>query len=149
MKTGVEPLWRIGRAHLHRQHETMLVIKGEGVVLGGEIATFPAPIGPAACKAVKHLLGAHFGTVALIFGQFGEGFFISNRTPQPRRNAGFFNLLQHCGHTGFAEIFLRKHIGGHLGPRFGNLDIFQTKHHRTIGVTDLTGRMTENKRVIR
>ena len=60
MQAGVEPLRGIGRAHLHRQHETVLVVEGLCIFLGGEMATLPAPIGPAACKAVKYLLCAHF-----------------------------------------------------------------------------------------
>ena len=57
MHAGVEPLRRVGRCHLHRQHVTHFVIIGEGVLLACEVSAFPAPIGPGAGQPVKNLLG--------------------------------------------------------------------------------------------
>ena len=54
---SVEPLWRVRCGHLRGQHVAHLVIIGAGVLLVGEIAALPAPVGPGAGKAVKHLLG--------------------------------------------------------------------------------------------
>ena len=83
MQAGIEPLRRIGRAHLHRQHETVLVIESACVVLAGEIATLPTPIGPATGQSVEDLLGAHFRAVTRILRQFGKRLFIRHRAPQP------------------------------------------------------------------
>ena len=57
MHAGVEPLRRVGRSHLHRQHVAHLVKIGEGVLLTGEITALPAPIGPGAGQSVEDLLG--------------------------------------------------------------------------------------------
>ena len=56
MQAGVEPLRRVRRHHLHRQHVAVLVEEGLRVGLGGEIAALPAPIGPGAGEPVEHLL---------------------------------------------------------------------------------------------
>ena len=57
MEAGVEPLRRVGRGDLARQHEPHFVGIGARVVLAVEIAGLPAPIGPGAGEAVEHLLG--------------------------------------------------------------------------------------------
>ena len=68
MEAGVEPLRRIGRGHLAREHEAHLVVIGARVVLAVEIAGLPAPIGPGAGEAVEHLLGRGLGAHALFLG---------------------------------------------------------------------------------
>ena len=82
MQTGVEPLRRIRRDHLAREHITLLVKEGLRVFFGFEIAALPAPIGPATGEAIKHLLGAHLGAIAFFLRQSGKSSLIGNRTPQ-------------------------------------------------------------------
>src|SRR6266849_6552277 len=65
MQPGVEPLRRIGRADLRRQHEAEFVIEGAGVLLAVEIATLPTPVGPGAGHAVELLPGGCLAAVAL------------------------------------------------------------------------------------
>ena len=48
-----------------------------------------------------------------------ERFFVGDAAPQPGRNGLFLDLLQARGHAGFAEIFLRQHVGGDLRPGSG------------------------------
>ena len=55
VQAGVEPLRAVGRAHLHGQHVAVLVEEGARVVLAGEVAALPAPVGPGAGQAVEHL----------------------------------------------------------------------------------------------
>ena len=58
VQAGVEPLRRVGRADLRRQHEAMLVVEGAGIVFAVEVAALPAPVGPGAGHALEHLAGA-------------------------------------------------------------------------------------------
>ena len=58
MQAGVEPLRRIGRADLRRQHVAMLVVEGAGVFLAVEVAALPAPVGPGAGHAMEDLAGS-------------------------------------------------------------------------------------------
>jgi hypothetical protein len=82
MQAGVEPLRRIGRAHLRRQHVAQLVEEGLGVMLAVEIAALPAPIGPGARQPVEHLLGGLFADEALFLWQKNKLFFVGHRPPQ-------------------------------------------------------------------
>ena len=58
VQPGVEPLRRVRRAHLRREHVAHLVVVGAGVGLGGEVAALPAPVGPGAGQPVEDLPGA-------------------------------------------------------------------------------------------
>ncbi len=80
---GVEPLRRIWRGHLRGKHVAHFIIIGAGIFLGGEIATFPAPIGPGAGQTVEHLLGRCLACVTLFLGQLGKCLVITDGPPQP------------------------------------------------------------------
>ena len=116
VQAGVEPLWRIRRHHLHREHVAVFVEEGARVGLGREVAALPAPIGPGAGEPVEHLLAGLLADKALGLGQRAERRVIGGRTPQPRRHGFLLDLLQAGGHAGLAEIFLRQHVGGDLRP---------------------------------
>ena len=66
MQPGVEPLRRVGRRDLERQHGEELVIEGAGIRFAVEVAGLPAPIGPGAGEAVKHLLGRALALARLV-----------------------------------------------------------------------------------
>ena len=68
VQAGVEPLRRVRRADLRRQHEAMFVVERARVVLAVEVAAFPSPVGPRTGHAVEDLPGAHLAAVA-----FGGG----------------------------------------------------------------------------
>ena len=72
VQAGVEPLRAVRRGHLHGQHVAVLVVEGAGVVLAGEVAALPAPVGPGAGQAVEHLAGVGLAAGALLLGQLGE-----------------------------------------------------------------------------
>src|SRR6202040_403209 len=57
MEPGIEPLRRIGRRHLTRQHEAQLVEEGGRIRFRVEILAFPPPIGPGAGEPVEDLAG--------------------------------------------------------------------------------------------
>ncbi len=143
VQPGVEPLRRVRRHHLLRQHVAQLVEEGAGVVFGGEIAALPAPIGPAAGEAIEHLLGRELADIALVLGQVGQRLGVGHRAPQPGRHGLFLDLLQPRGDAGFTEILLRQHVGGDLRPEFRHFDVFQAKNHRAVGVADLGCRQSE------
>ena len=83
VQAGVEPLRRVRRHHLPRQHVAKLIMEGAGVVLAGEVAALPAPIGPAAGQTVEHLLGGMLAAEPLGLGQGGERLGVRYRAPQP------------------------------------------------------------------
>ena len=139
MQAGIEPLWRVWRDHLAGEHVTLLVEEGLCIVFRLEIAALPAPIGPAAGKAIENLLGAHLGAETLVLGQFGEFGFIRHRAPQEGRNVVFLNLLQMLRHAGLAEIFLRQNVGCHLAERFWHIDVFKAENDRAVRIADFAG----------
>ena len=94
VKTGVEPLRRVGSADLGGQHISRFVVIGAGVLLGIEIAAFPAPIGPGAGHAVEYLPRAGFAAHALVLGQLGEAGDVGDAPPQPTGNVIFLEFFQ-------------------------------------------------------
>src|SRR5688500_7297776 len=60
VEAGVEPLRRVRRRLLRGEHEAELVEKGARVLLRGEVAALPAPIGPGSGEAVEHLARGDF-----------------------------------------------------------------------------------------
>ncbi len=137
MQPGVEPLRRVRRHHLLGEHVAQLVEEGLGIVLAGEIAALPAPIGPAARKAVEHLPGRELADIALVLGQVGERGGVGHRAPQPGRNGLLLDLLQARGDAGFTEILLRQHVGGDLRPELRHFHVFQAEYHRPVRIADL------------
>src|SRR5947209_8401164 len=92
VKPGVEPLRRVRRADLAGEHQPDLVVKGRRVLLGVEIAAFPAPIGPGPRHAIEDLAGARFTAVTGALGQRRESrppafAGVGGAPPQPGRKA--------------------------------------------------------------
>ena len=142
VQAGVEPLWRVGRAFLRRQHVAEFVIEGAGVGLGVEIAAFPAPIGPGACHTVEHLLGGFLaGCFLAVLGRL--------TAPEEFRHAFLRNRLEGFGDARLAEVFLRQHIAGHLAPAFRHLDVGLGEHDRAVGVPDFAGGVAERDAFVR
>ena len=148
VQAGVEPLRRVRRDALGREHETELVMEGRGILLGGEIAALPAPVGPAAGEAVEDLLRRDLGAVAFAFGQLGESGLVGDRTPEEGGNVVLLELFQARRHAGLAEILLREHVAGDLRPGLGNLDAFQPEDDGAVRVLDLADGRSERDRGI-
>ena len=148
VQAGVEPLRRIGRGDLARQHEAHFVVIGARVVFAVEIAALPAPIGPGAGEPVEHLPRRGLGDIALGRRQRLERGLVGNGAPQERGNVVLLDALQPRGHAGFAEIFLCQHVGRDLAPAGGNLDPVSQEHHRSVGIADLAlGRFKRDRRI--
>ena len=64
VQARVEPLRRIGRAHLVGQHVGEFFVEGLGVLRGIEVVVGLAPVPPAARQAVEHLPGVLLPAVA-------------------------------------------------------------------------------------
>ena len=136
VQPGVEPLRRIGRGHLMRQHVHHLVVKRTRIIDTVEIAVFPAPVRPGSSKAMEHLPGIVFVRVALLGGKLRQRFLIRHRTLQPFGNALFGHFARFYRHTGFAEIFLRNDVRGHLRPERRHLHIVHLEDNRAVRVAD-------------
>src|SRR5262245_53912348 len=76
VQAGVEPLRRVGRANLRRQHVAMLVVEGAGIRLAVEVAALPAPVGPGTGHAMEDLAGAALAAKALGLGQRRQGMLV-------------------------------------------------------------------------
>ncbi len=143
VKAGVEPLRRVRRRLLRRQHEAQLVAEGAGVVLGIEVAALPAPVRPGAGQPVEHLLGAALAAASLRLGQRRERLLVGGAAPQPGRHAVFADGDEARRHAGLAEVLLRQHIARDLRPRRRDLDVLLTEHHRAVRIADLAARDAE------
>ena len=69
VQAGVEPLRRVGRRLLRREHVAELVEEGAASSSRVEIAALPAPIGPGAGEPVEDLAGVVLGDGALASGR--------------------------------------------------------------------------------
>ena len=137
MQPRVEPLRRVGRANLRRQHEAELVIEGAGVLLAVEIATLPAPVGPGAGHPVEHLPGAGLAAVALVGRQRRQGLLVGRGAPQPFRHVTFGDLDQMARYAGATEILLGEHIGRDLRPLGRHVDVGLAEDDRAVRIADL------------
>ena len=149
VEAGVEPLRRIWRGHLAREHEAHLVVIGARVLFGIEIAGLPAPIGPGAGESVEHLLRRSLRAHALFLRQRTQRGLIGDGAPQERGHALLLDAPHARGHARFAEIFLRQHVGRDLAPGGGDLDALKREHDRPVGIADLALGGGEGNEVIR
>jgi hypothetical protein len=149
VEAGVEPLRRVRRAHLARQHQPQFVEEGAGIVLAVEIAALPRPVGPGAGEPVEALLGAGLAAAALGLGQQRQRGFVSGAAPQPGRHAFFLDSRDKRRHTGLAEIFLGEDVAGHLAPLGRHLDSLGGEHDRSVGVADLARGAAEGDGFVR
>ena len=136
VQTGVEPLRRVRRGHLARQHVAHLIEVGLRVVFAVEVAALPCPVGPGAGQTVEHLTRVGLTDVALFFRQLGQCLFVCNRPPQERRYAGLFDALQARGHARLPEVFLRQNIAGHLAEILRHPDVGRREDQRPVRVSD-------------
>ena len=107
-------------------------MKGIGIFLSLEITEVLPPGGPTACEPFKHLSGVTFSS------QLRLAVRPDNRIP----------LLISLRHSGFPEIFLGENIDRELRPGLGNVDVFQLKHCRSVGITNFRRTFHERLAVI-
>jgi hypothetical protein len=136
VEAGVEPLRRVRRAHLARQHQPQFIEEGAGVLFSIEIAPLPRPIGPGAGEPVEALLGAGLADRALALRQHGQSGLVGGAAPQPGRHALFLDGGDPRRHPGLAQIFLGEDVAGDLTPLGRDLDSLGGEYDRSVGVAD-------------
>src|SRR5690606_15112065 len=94
VQAGVEPLRRVRRDALGREHVRELVTEGEGVFFGVEVTALPAPVGPGAGETVEDLTRIGLRAITLVLGKLGERLLIGHRTPEERRDVVLLDLPQ-------------------------------------------------------
>ena len=139
MQPGVEPLRRVGRRDLERQHGEELVIEGAGIRFAVEVAGLPAPVGPGAGEAMEHLLGRALALARLVVCRVGAlfGLRVRRTPPQPFRHVRLGHRLALRCDAGFAEVLLGKDIAGDLRPAGRDLHVLLREHRRAVGIADL------------
>src|SRR5580765_1099542 len=118
MKSRVKPLGRIGCGHLMREYVTELIMEGIGIFRSFEIAEVLPPGSPTTGESFKHL----------------SGITLSPRLRLTVWSNSRISLLIPLRHLSFPEIFLGENIDCELGPGLGNIDVFQLKHGRSVGI---------------
>ena len=145
VQARVEPLRRIRRGHLARQHEAQFVMEGAGVFLGVEILALPAPVGPRAGEAVEHVGGGLLRAVAGFLGQGFQRVRVGDRAPQERGDVVLLDLLEDGGDAGLAEIFLRENVAGDLTPVGRDVDAVLREHDGAVGVANFALGLAERE----
>ncbi len=131
VQASVEPLRAIGSGHLAGEHEAAFIEESLRVGFAGEIAAFPAPVGPAAGQAAKNLACVGF----LAERRIGGGF----AALEPARHARFGDVVHLLGHASLAEVFLGQDIGRHLRPVLGDQHILHLENDGSVRVYDARG----------
>ena len=123
VQARVEPLRRVGRGHLRREHVAELVVEGPGVGGPVEVTVALAPVRPRAGEPVKDLPGVPLAA------QHGPALLVEERLA----------VGADLRHPGLAEVLLREDVGRDRGPRGGHRDAVLTEDRRAIRVLDLRG----------
>ncbi len=143
VEAGVEPLRRVRRDLLGRQHVADLVEEGASVVLGVEVAALPAPVGPGAGEAVEHVARIRLADRALRLGKHGDGFLVRHRAAKPGRDGGVVDGLAARRNTGLPEIFLGDDVGRDLAPGGGHHHVVEPEDRGPVRVADFGDRVAE------
>jgi hypothetical protein len=134
---------------LHGEHVAVLVEEGARVVLAGEIAALPAPIGPRPRHPVEHLARVGLPAGALLHGPLGECPLVRHRAPQPGGDLRLLDALEACRHAGLAEVFLGEDVGSHRAPVFGDREVLALEDDRAVRILDLGGGVAEGDLLVR
>jgi hypothetical protein len=127
----------------------VLVEEGAGIILAGEVAALPAPIGPRAGQPVEHLAGIGLAGEAGLLGQFRERTLIGGRAPQPGRDLGFSRRFRRAGTPALRKVLLRQDVGCDLAPVLGDREVLQAEHDRAIRILDLGRGAAERDLLVR
>ena len=87
VQAGVEPLRRVRRGRLQREHRLQLVVERARVLLGVEVPVPLAPVGPAAREPAEDLARVGLAAVLLVGRQHGERLRVGLGAAQPRGHA--------------------------------------------------------------
>ncbi len=128
MKAGIEPLGRIWRCHLMRQHVAHFIVERLSIVRRLEIPIRLAPMGPASSHAFEDLTGISLTT------QHRLAIWTDGRLP----------ILIALRNSGLPKVLLGQYINGQLRPCLRNVDIFELEDSGSVGIANL--RRTLHKR---
>ncbi len=127
VQTGVEPLRRVRRSILRRQHVAELVVERFRILIAAKVPVLFAPVRPAAGETIEDLarvsLRPCYGVAAL----------------RHLRVAVVVELR----HSRLAEVLLDQHVDRHLRPVLGCLDTVHRKDEAPVGVSNLRGSIYE------
>jgi hypothetical protein len=147
VEARVEPLRRIGRAHLAAHHVAHVVEEGAGVRLGVEVTALPPPIGPRAREPVEELGRLGLAPARLFVGAVVV--LIGSGAPQPGGDVLLADGPELLGHAGLAEILLGQDVTGDLRPPGGHLDVIELEDERPVRVADFARGFAELDRLVR
>src|SRR5262249_5382474 len=102
----------------------------------GEVAAFPAPVGPATGETPEDLPRIDFMPVNRIARR-------GTRALQPGRDALFRHALQLARHTRLAEVLLRQDVHGDLRPRFRRQNVLHLEDGGAVRIDDARGARRE------
>ena len=137
VQPGVEPLRRVRRRHLHRQHVDELVEEGAGVLLGVEIAALPAPIGPGAGEPLEHLLRRLLADAALLLGQRRSAASSGTERHSQDGTVSSSTFFSRAGTPALRKYFCASTSAATCDQDVGHLDVVGAEHHRAVGIADL------------
>ena len=139
VEPGVEPLRRVRRAHLPRQH-VAISSESAGILLGVEIAAFPAPIGPGAGEPVEHLAGIGLAAGSLlVLGKRSKRLSIGLPAPQPCRHIFLSTGLSRAGTPALRKYFWAR-MSQATWLHSAGTSIPSAEDDRAVGVADLAER---------
>ena len=128
VQARVEPLRRVGGAHLAGQHVAHLVEQGPGVGVGVEVPALPAPVGPTCRPGGRRRSWRWFRrSPASSSGQRGERRFVGDLAPTERRDVVLLDRFQTRRDAGLAEVLLGDDVAGDLRPVLGDLEASRWK----------------------
>ena len=128
MKTCIEPLGRIRRGHLVRQHAAHLIVKRLGIFRGLEIPIGLAPMGPTPGHSLEDLTGVSLAT------QHRLAIETDDRLP----------ILIALRNSGLPKVLLGQYVNGKLRPCLRNVDLVELEYGGSVGIPNL--RRTLHKR---
>ncbi len=131
VQPGVEPLRRIGRGLLGRQHVAKLVMESPRIGLAVEIAGLPAPIGPGSGQPVEHLLGRAFAAVPASFAA-SSGLWRHSHSGTPSSGTG----LSATGTPALRKYFCASTSLATWLQALGHFDVGLLENDRAVGVSD-------------
>src|SRR5579872_4435988 len=139
VQTGIEPLRRIRRADLTREHRAHLIVVGAGIVFRVEIAVLVGPIRPGAGETVEDLPRIVLMRELAFTRQLGQRHVVRYRAPQPLWDAVLGNRAQTRRDPRLAEILLREDVNGDLTPVARDHAVLRFKNKRAVRIRDPGG----------
>src|SRR6185312_16930 len=118
MKACIEPLRRVRRGHLVRQHAAHFIVKRLGIFRRLKIPIGLAPMSPTPGHALEDLASVSLAP------QYRLAVRANDRLP----------ILIALRNSGLPKVFLGQYVDGKLRPCLRNADIFELKYGGSVGI---------------